>query len=467
MITELGRSITNTLSGLFSTAVTDEKIEQAIGEICNSLIVSNVNPRYINDLRNELRKELDPRTMPAGFNRARAVQAAVNERLVRLLDPGVEGYKIARGRTNVIVFVGLQGCGKTTSICKYANYHKRRGYKVGIVCADTFRAGAFDQVKQNALKIKVPFFGSPEADPVKVAVEGVKRFAEEGFEVILVDTSGRHTQEQELFSEMKDIMRGVRPDNIVFVMDAGIGQSAEDQAAGFKGAVDVGTIILTKIDGTAKAGGAISSVAATGCPIEFVGTGEGMDDFEVFNARRFVSRMLGMGDIEGLIEKMEALDIDEKEMMSKLKKGSFTLGDFHEQLQKMLSLGPMSKILEMIPGLSGFQMPSEGMFRQLIYIFSSFSRSELDSNGQPFEKEPTRVIRVARGSGTSTQAVVDVLAQFRKMQGMMQKLASIPGMADIMSGDASKLTLSQKTKFKKQARNVLPKDLVEQFGSLL
>jgi signal recognition particle subunit SRP54 len=467
MITELGKSITNTLSNLFSTAVTDEKIEQAIKEICSSLIASNVNPRYISELRNELKRELDPSTMPAGFNKARAVQTAVSEKLVRLLDPGAEGYKIVRGRTNVVVFVGLQGCGKTTSICKYANYHKRRGYRVGIVCADTFRAGAFDQVKQNALKIKVPFFGSPEADPVKVAVEGVGRFRSENFELVLVDTSGRHTQEQELFDEMRDIVRGIRPDNIVFVMDAGIGQSAEDQATGFKKAVDVGTIVLTKIDGTVKAGGAISSVAATGCPIEFVGTGEGMDDIEAFNARRFVSRMLGMGDIEGLIERVGSLEIDEKEMMRKLKKGSFTLRDFYEQFQKILSLGPMSKFLEMIPGFSSLQMPSESMFKKLVHIFDSFGRCELDSSGEIFEKEPSRVIRVARGSGTSVQAVTEVLGQFRKMQGMMQKLASIPGMADIMSGDPSKLTLSQKSRLKQQAKNVLPKNLLEQFGPLL
>lgn len=467
MITELGRSITNSLSSLFGTPVTDLKIERAIKEICNSLILSNVNPRYVNELRNELRARLDTSKMPAGFNRAKVVQTAVSEKLVELLDPKTEGYRIERGRANVVVFVGLQGSGKTTSICKYANFYKKKGMKVGIVCADTFRAGAFDQVRQNALRIKVPFFGSGEADPVKVAQEGVQRFKDERFELILVDTSGRHTQESELFEEMKEIVGSVRPDNIVFVMDAGIGQSAEDQASGFKNAVDVGTIILTKIDGTAKAGGAISSVAATGCPIEFVGTGEGMEDLEVFNAHRFVGRMLGMGDVEGLMEKVGSLGIDEKEMVDKLRQGSFTLRDFYEQFQKILSLGPMSKLLEMIPGFSNVALPDENTFKKLVYVFDSFSECELDSTGHVFLKEPNRVVRVAMGSGTSVQGVQEILEQFKKVQTMMQKFTSVPGFADMLSGDTSKMSVSQKARLRQQAKNFLPKDLLDQMGPML
>ncbi|AFN82861.1 signal recognition particle protein Srp54 [Encephalitozoon romaleae SJ-2008] len=465
MITELGRSITNTLSNLLSSHTTDQDIDTAIKEICNSLILSNVNPKYVNDLKNSLRAELDPKGMPPGFNKAKMVQNAVYERLVDLLDPKTEGYKIEKGKTNVVVFVGLQGSGKTTSICKYANFYKKKGYKVGIVCADTFRAGAFDQVKQNALKIKVPFFGSSEVDPVKVAGAGVERFRKEKFELILVDTSGRHTQESELFLEMKDIIREVGPNSIVFVMDAGIGQSAEDQAVGFKRAVDVGSILLTKIDGTSKAGGALSSVAATKCPIEFVGTGEGMEDLEMFDARRFVSRMLGMGDVEGLMEKVGSLGIDEKEVVKKLKQGRFTLGDFYDQFQKILSLGPISKLLEMIPGFSGLSLPDEESFKKLIYVFDSMSRGELDSTGQIFEREPTRVVRVARGSGTSVQGVTEILSQFKKVHAMMQKFSSIPGIENMM-GNPSSISLSQKAKLKEQAKNILPKDLLDRMSSM-
>lgn len=460
MIAELGKSITDTLSGLFDSPVTDLQVERAIKDICNSLLLSNVNPRYVNELRNELKTQLDPCKIPPGSNRAKMVQSVVHDKLVELLDPGTEGYKVSKGCSNVVVFVGLQGSGKTTSICKYANFYKKKGLKVGIVCADTFRAGAFDQVKQNALRIKIPFFGGAEVDPVKVAVAGVKRFKDDNFELILIDTSGRHTQESELFSEMKEIIRETRPNNIVFVMDAGIGQSAEDQAIGFRNAVDVGTIIITKVDGTTRAGGAISSVAVTKCPIEFIGTGEGMEDLEVFNARRFVGRMLGMGDVEGLMEKVGSLGIDEKEVVNKLKQGSFTLGDFYDQFQKILSLGPMSKLLAMVPGFSNMSLPDEDV-KKLICVFDSFSGSELSSTGEIFEKEPNRVVRVARGSGTPVEGVEKFLTQFKKVRGIMQKLTSIPGFSDVFSGDPSKMNLSQKNNLKQHARSILPRDMLE------
>ncbi|KAF9761534.1 Signal recognition particle 54 kDa protein [Nosema granulosis] len=459
MITDLGRSINNTLSSLFSSKIDDSTIDNAIEEICSSLLASNVNPKYVQNLQGDLKDKLS--RMPTGFNKSKAVQNAVFESLVKLLDPKKEGYEIARGQSNVVVFVGLQGCGKTTSICKYAYYHKKKGMKVGIVCADTFRAGAFDQVKQNALKIKVPFYGSEEADPVVVASEGVCRFRKEDFDLILVDTSGRHTQETDLFVEMKEIIQAVRPNNIVFVMDAGIGQSAEDQALGFKQAVDVGTIIITKVDGTTKAGGAISSVAATQCPIQFVGTGEGMDDFEPFNAKGFVSRMLGMGDVEGLYKKMADLNIDEKEVVEKLKKGSFTLKDFYTQYQQLLSLGPMTKLLEMIPGFSNMPLPNEQMFKKIVYIFDSFSAPELNSDGTLLEREPQRIMRVSRGSGTSPRDVSELLVQFRKMSQMMKQIASIPGLGDSLFHDPSNLSVSQKAKIKQSAKNVLPKDIME------
>lgn len=465
MITDLGRSINNTLGALFSSKIDDSKINTAIEEICDSLLASNVNPKYVDELKENLRSKL--KAMPSGFNKEKAVQNAIFEVLVKLLDPKSKGYEINKGQSNVVVFVGLQGCGKTTSICKYANYYKKKGIKVGIVCADTFRAGAFDQVKQNAMKIKVPFYGSEDADPVVVASEGVCRFRKEDFDLILVDTSGRHTQETELFVEMRDIIKAVRPDNIVFVMDAGIGQSAEDQAIGFKKAVDVGTIIITKVDGTTKAGGAISSVAATQCPIQFVGTGEGMDDFEPFNAKSFVSRMLGMGDVEGLYRKVSELNIDEKEVVEKLKKGNFTLKDFYTQYQQLLSLGPMTKLLEMVPGFSNMPLPNEQMFKRIVYIFDSFSAPELNSDGSILEKEPSRILRVSKGSGTSPRDVSELLVQFKKMSQMMKKITSIPGLGDSLFHDPSTLSVSQKAKIKQSAKNVLPKDILENMSRFL
>ena len=242
MITDLGKSISNTLQNLFNKTATDSAIEDSIKEICMSLIKSNVNPKYVATLRDEIKTKIAQESIQPNTNKAKLVQKIVFDSLVKFLDPETKPYVITKGKPNVVVFVGLQGCGKTTSICKYANFYKKKGFKTGIVCADTFRAGAFDQVKQNATKINVPFFGSSDPDPIKVAREGVAKFRQSDFELILVDTSGRHTQEEALFSEMRGLVKAINPNNIVFVVDAGIGQSAEDQAIGFKNAVSVGGV---------------------------------------------------------------------------------------------------------------------------------------------------------------------------------------------------------------------------------
>lgn len=201
----------------------------------------------------------------------------------------VKAFAPKKGQPNVVMFVGLQGSGKTTTCTKYAYYYQRKGFKPALICADTFRAGAFDQLKQNATKAKIPFFGSyTETDPAKIAAEGVERFRAEKCDLIIVDTSGRHKQEASLFEEMQEVAATVNPGLTVFVMDASIGQAVSDQAAAFRGAVDVGAVIVTKMDGHAKGGGALAAVAATKSPIIFVGTGEHIDEFEPFESKRRV-----------------------------------------------------------------------------------------------------------------------------------------------------------------------------------
>lgn len=466
MITDLGKSITASLSRLFSSNITDDSIKYIIDDICTSLINSNVNLMLVEKIRNNLNEKILSENIQ-GFNKQKVIETAVFDELVSLVDPKIKSKELEKGKSNVVVFVGLQGAGKTTSICKYANYYKKKGLKVALVCADTFRAGAFEQIKQNAMKIKVPFYGSEEADPVVVALEGVSRFKKEDFDLICVDTSGRHTQEKDLFTEMTDIINAVTPDNIIFVMDAGIGQSAEDQALGFKNAVNVGSIIISKIDGTVKAGGAISSVASIQCPILFVGTGENMEDFEVFEPKGFVGRMLGMGDLHGLSRKISDLKIDEKELFNKFQKGTFTLNDFSVQFKQLLSLGPMTKLLEMLPGTSNFQMPDEKKFKKLICILDSLSKSELNSDGLIIEKENSRILRIAKGSASTPQEVYDLLVQFRNMSNMMKRFANIPGYSDLIGKDPGSLSESQKAKFKQQAKGMLPKDLLDSMNGFL
>jgi signal recognition particle subunit SRP54 len=281
------------------------------------------------------------------------VPQTVFDELVQLVDPHNEPFKPKKGRSNVIMFVGLQGSGKTTTCTKLARYYQARGFKSCLVCADTFRAGAFDQLKQNATKAKIPYYGSyTETDPVKVSRDGVEKFKKERFDIIIVDTSGRHQQERELFAEMVQIQQAVKPDQTIMVLDASIGQAAEAQSKAFKESADFGAIIITKTDGHAAGGGAISAVAATRTPIVFIGTGEHMFDLERFAPQAFISKLLGMGDLGGLVEHVQTLKLDQKDTMKHIQEGIFTVRDLRDQLGNIMKMGPLSKMAGMIPGLS-------------------------------------------------------------------------------------------------------------------
>jgi len=344
-----------------------------------------------------------------------------------------------RNKPNVILFVGLQGAGKTTSIAKYAHYYQRRGWKTAMVCADTFRAGAFDQLKQNATKLRVPFYGSyTEADPVAIAEEGVSKFTEDGYEVIIVDTSGRHRQESALFDEMQEISAAVRPDNTVFVMDATQGQAVYDQALAFHSAVNVGSVIVTKLDGHARGGGALSAVAATGSPIIFLGSGERFEDLDPFNASSFVSKLLGFGDVRGLMEEMKSIQgADGKgaqeEMMEKMSRGVFTLRDMYKQFQSVMKLGPIDKVMGMIPGMPDYLIPQNGdddestnRLRKFMYMMDSMNDAELDGRVDMHRKDDPaverRVRRIAAGSGTHPNEVKMLLQTHRQFEGMVSKM---------------------------------------------
>ncbi|KAJ8891474.1 hypothetical protein PR048_004002 [Dryococelus australis] len=356
-------------------------------EICAALLEADVNIRLVKKLRENVRAVIDFEEMAGGLNKRRMIQSAVFKELVKLVDPGVKPYLPVKGKPNIIMFVGLQGSGKTTTCTKLAYHYVKKNWKACLVCADTFRAGAYDQLKQNATKARIPFYGSyTEVDPVVIAQDGVDMFKKEGFEIIIVDTSGRHKQEESLFEEMLQVSNAIKPDNIIFVMDATIGQACEAQARAFKEKVDVGSVIVTKLDGHAKGGGALSAVAATNSPIIFIGTGEHIDDFEPFKTKPFVSKLLGMGDIEGLIDKVNELKLDEnEELIEKIKHGQFTLRDMYEQFQNIMKMGPFSQIMGMIPGFSqdflskGGEQESMARLKKLMTIMDSMN------DGAPFD----------------------------------------------------------------------------------
>lgn len=414
--------------------------------------------------------------MAGGVNKRRLIQRSVFQELLKLVDPGVAPYQPVKGRQNVIMFVGLQGAGKTTTCTKMAYYYQKKGWKTCLVCADTFRAGAFDQLKQNATKARIPFYGSySEIDPVVIAANGVDKFKRDGFELIVVDTSGRHKQEAALFEEMLQVSNAIKPDNVIFVMDASIGQACEGQARAFKNCVDIGSVIITKLDGHAKGGGALSAVATTNSSIIFIGTGEHIDDFELFKVKPFLQKLLGMGDIQGLVEKVSEMGLeDNEELIKRLKQGQFTLRDMYEQFQNIMKMGPFGQIMSMIPGFGsdflskGNEQESMARLKKLMTIMDSMADGELDhpKANDLFTKEPTRLIRVAKGSGTTVTEVKELLSQYKKFADMVKKMGSMKGLFKGNEMNPKNINPNQMTKLNQQMAKIMDPRVLQQMGGL-
>lgn len=243
VLQDLGSRLTKALQAMQAHMTIDEKVlDVCLKDIATALLQADVNVKQVSNLRQGIKKRVNIEQLAAGLNKQRVIEKAVFDELCEMLDSGVDPKKmeLKKGKASVVMFVGLQGSGKTTSCTKYAYHHKKKGWKPALVCADTFRAGAFDQLKQNSTKAQIPFYGSyKETDPAVIAQQGVQRFRDEGRDLIIVDTSGRHKQEASLFEEMRQVAAAVTPDLVIFVMDGSIGQAAFDQARAFKESVEV------------------------------------------------------------------------------------------------------------------------------------------------------------------------------------------------------------------------------------
>ena len=313
---------------------------------------------------------------------------------------------------------------KTTAAAKLARYFQKRGLKPALVCGDTFRPGAFAQLQQLASRINVPLYGDLKAkDPVKVVTEGLKQFSDK--EVVIVDTSGRHKEERELIKEMKMLEKSIKPDEVMLVIDGTIGQQALAQAKAFNEATPIGSILVTKLDGSARGGGALSAVAATGAPIKFIGTGEKTEDIEAFVPSRFVGRLLGMGDLETLLDKVKEAEIAVPQKKAKaILSGKFSLTDMYEQFEAMKGMGTFKKLMKMIPGMS-YNIPdemlnsAEGRLEKWRVMIQSMTPGERDN---PKIFNASRMKRVARGSGTSEKEVKELLKQYITMRRMLKTM---------------------------------------------
>ncbi|MET1128656.1 MAG: signal recognition particle protein Srp54, partial [Thermoproteota archaeon] len=366
-------------------------VSEYVRDLQKILLSADVNVRVVFELTKRVRERALKEKPPPGVSRREWLIKVTYDALVELFGGDSKVDPKPPYTPYVIMLVGVQGSGKTTTAGKIAKFYREMGYRVGLVCADTYRPGAYDQLKQLADRVGAMFYGEPESkDPVEVARNGVNELKRRGADVIIVDTAGRHGygEEEALLLEMKEIADAIAPDEVMLVVDAAIGQKAYDLAKRFHEATPVGSIVVTKFDGTAKGGGALSAVAATGARIKFIGTGEDVEELEVFSPRRFVARLLGMGDIESLLDRIQRLSgIDELEKAAaEILSGKMTFRTIYKQLEQMRKLGPLKKVLQMIPGLSTL-LPSvdeaarlgEEKVAKWMSIINSMTYEELDN----------------------------------------------------------------------------------------
>jgi len=324
--------------------------------------------------------------------------------------------------------VGLYGQGKTTTAGKLSHYFKKRGLKVGVIAGDVHRPAAYDQLKQLSERTGVAFYGEPgETRAPKIVREGLEKLKD--CEVVIIDTSGRHSLEDELVEEMKRIANVAEPDERLLVIDAVMGQAAGPQAKAFHDAIGLTGVIITKMDGTAKAGGALSAVQATKAPVVFIGTGEHIDELEKFNPPGFISRLLGMGDIKALIEQAQGV-VDEKEAEEaarRIMSGRFTLKDMLGQMEMLQGMGPLQKLMSMLPFGGGANMTKEQMemaqvrIKKFKVIGSSMTQEELEN---PRIIKGTRIRRIARGAGVDMLEVKALLKQYENSRKMLKNITS-------------------------------------------
>jgi len=419
----LGQSLRNAIKKIANASHVDQKlVKEVVKDIQRALLQADVNVKLVLQMTKELEERALSEKPPAGMSSREHVIRIVYQELVKIIGKPKE----IPAKPQRILMVGLYGQGKTTSAGKLARDLHKRGMKVALVAGDVHRPAAFDQLSQIGKKINVPVYGDPkEKDAVKIAKRAIKEF--DGYDVIIFDTSGRHSLEDDLIKEIKDVAKTVDAENKLLVLDAQTGQQAGPQAKAFHEAVGLTGVILTKMDGTAKGGGALSAIAETDAPICYIGVGEHLEDLEKFDPDRFISRLLGMGDIKSLIESaQEVIDEDKaEEIAKKMMSGKFTLRDMYDQLEALQGMGPLKKLAAMLPGL-GDKLAEQDMeatqerLAKWRVIMDSMTDHELEN---PKEIKSSRVMRIARGSGTTQRDVRELLKQYnmsrKAMKGFM------------------------------------------------
>lgn len=432
VLEKLGGSLKGTLEKISKAMFVDEKlINELVKDIQRALLQSDVNVKMVFGLTKEIKDRILKEEAPPGLTKKEFLIKIVYEELVKFLGEKESKIEIKKKPTKIML-VGLFGNGKTTTAGKLGKYFQKRGVKVALMSTDTWRPAAFEQLKQLGAQINVPVFGNPkQKDPVKIYKEFEKELKD--FDLVIIDTAGRDALSEELIEELNHINKNISADETLLVIGADVGQAAEKQAQAFHDTCKITGVIITKLDGTAKGGGALIACSITGAKVKFIGVGEKIDDFEAFVPERFVGKMLGMGDLEGLLEKArEAIsEEDAQDMGKKLLKGEFNLIDLYEQMKAMKKMGSIGKLMEMIPGMGSLKMPKdalqvqEGKLEKWKFAMDSMTKEELED---PEENMSTsRIERVAKGAGLSTSDVRELIKQYKQSKKMMKMMGGQAG----------------------------------------
>ncbi len=423
VLDRLGSSLNNALKKVFRAPVMDEKtVKELVRDIQRALLQADVNVKMVLEVSKRIEERALKEKVPPGVSRREHIVKVVYEELTRFLGEKPASLKIEPGKRKVLMLVGIQGSGKTTACGKLAKYFQKRGLKTALVCTDTYRPGAYDQLNQLAGRANIPVYGEPkEKKAEKIALRGLKQFKD--YDLVIIDTAGRHKEETDLIDEMKRLEKAIKPDEAILVIDGTIGQQAAIQAKALHEATPIGSILVSKLDGSARGGGALSAVAAIGAPIKFISSGEKLGDIEPFIPSRFVGRLLGMGDLQSLVDKVRDAEVKvpEKKVRAFMS-GKFTLTDMYEQFESMKKVGPLKHLLKMIPGMS-YNIPDEQMnmaedaLKRWRVIIQSMTPKERE---KPKILSSSRIRRVARGSGTTEKEVKELLTQYNNMKKMMK-----------------------------------------------
>ena len=418
--------------------LSETNIKDALREVKMSLLEADVNYKVVKDFTNKISEKAIGTEVIRGVNPAQQFIKLVNDELVELL--GGTSSKLTKGLRNptIIMLAGLQGAGKTTFAAKLAKFLKKQNEKLLLVGVDVYRPAAIKQLQVLGQQVGVDVYSEEDSkDVVGIATRAIEKAKEINATYMIVDTAGRLHVDETLMEELKELKKAIKPQEILLVVDAMIGQDAVNLAESFNNALSVDGVILTKLDGDARGGAALSIKAVVGKPIKFIGVGEKLNDIEIFHPDRLVSRILGMGDVVSLVEKAQEV-IDENEAKSleeKIKSQKFDLNDFLKQLQTIKKLGSLGGILKLIPGMPKIDdlAPAEKEMKKVEAMIQSMTKEE---RKKPNILKASRKIRIAKGSGTDVSDVNKLLKQFEQMKSMMKMLSSgkMPNMGAIGKG---------------------------------